>query len=82
MNRTHDTPVAQRPDRACAGQDPEIFFSDHKPDIALAIDLCNTCPHETDCLDWALTTGQTFGVLGGKTAGQRYTILKKRQEAS
>lgn len=69
-------PVAALDDRACAGANPEIFFSTKGADETLALDLCFACPHRQACLDWALETEQRFGILGGTTPDQRDRILR------
>lgn len=39
--------------------------------------VCETqCPVRSQCLEWALRTGQEYGILGGLTARQR----RSRQE--
>jgi len=93
VNRTHDTPaarstppVAQRPDRACAcaKADLALFFPGKTADGRTitgreALAICHICPHEADCLAWALETEQAHGIWGGKTADERYQILKSRE---
>jgi WhiB family redox-sensing transcriptional regulator len=69
-------PVAALEDRACAGINPEIFFSHDRIDEALALDLCDSCPHQHPCLEWALDTEQQFGIWGGATAEQRMRMIR------
>jgi WhiB family transcriptional regulator, redox-sensing transcriptional regulator len=64
-------PVAALPDRACAGADPEIFFPTTGGPATEAQALCNICPHQQPCLDWALETEQTFGIWAGTTPDER-----------
>lgn len=73
-------PVLDRPDRACAGMDPDVFFPDRGAAKAAdrARDVCRRCPVRQPCLDWALDTRQDHGVLGGTTPEERRTILKRR----
>jgi WhiB family redox-sensing transcriptional regulator len=82
-------PVALKPDRACNGADPEIFYP--RPALELAADLdarfdivihredakaiCRRCPHQRECLNWALATQQAFGIWGGKTPTERDRLL-------
>lgn len=60
----------------CATVDPEIFFPGRGQDSASAVAVCAWCPHRRPCAAWALETRQAFGIWGGMTAHQRYTILK------
>jgi WhiB family redox-sensing transcriptional regulator len=66
---------------ACRGQDTRIFF-EHE-DVRAARRLaalekarkfCHQCPIKRDCLDYAVATGQQFGVWGGLTAAERLEL--------
>jgi len=70
-------PVAAQPDRACAGEDPRIFFPDHRGHTGPAREICRRCPHRQPCLDWALQTGQTHGVWGGLSAEERHAMTQE-----
>lgn len=69
-------------DRAlCAEADPELFFpgnghADHAED---AKQVCRACPVKAECLDYALATGQEYGVWGGTSEQERRRM--KRQPA-
>lgn len=43
-----------------------------------ALRVCSKCPVITDCLEYAMTTRQSFGVWGGMTPRQRQTLRKAR----
>ena len=45
--------------------------------IADAKLVCNRCPVTTECLSWALNTGQDSGVWGGMSEDER-RALKRR----
>jgi WhiB family transcriptional regulator, redox-sensing transcriptional regulator len=77
----------------CKDEDPELFFpigeehtSGKTPTApvrlqhAKAKTVCARCPVVSDCLDWAVTTGQGFGVSGGMTPDER-RALKRRTPA-
>lgn len=68
-------PVALEPDRACAGADPAIFFPEQGGPASQAKALCAICPHRQACLDWALATGQSFGIWGGTSPDERARML-------
>lgn len=58
------------------GTMPDLFFPsgnslDTHVRTAQAKAVCQRCPVSETCLEWALTTGQDYGVLGGMTAQER-----------
>jgi WhiB family redox-sensing transcriptional regulator len=67
---------------ACNGQDTGIFF-DHEDTrgekratlLNNARSICANCTIRSGCLDYALDTGQQFGVWGGLTAPERAEII-------
>ena len=75
-------PVAVEPDRACAGEDPAIFFPEQGGPAYPAKAICNRCPHRQACLDWALDTGQAFGVWGGTSPDERARMALPGRSAS
>jgi WhiB family redox-sensing transcriptional regulator len=64
---------------ACLQHDPEMFFHE-KPSLQeKAKVVCNTeCPVRAKCLEWALSTREAHGVLGGLTPRERKTLLRIR----
>lgn len=67
---------------ACLGADPELFFpvGDGNPaitQIAIAKHVCQRCPVQRACLDWALAAG-VEGVWGGTDDAER-RLLRRRQ---
>jgi WhiB family redox-sensing transcriptional regulator len=75
-----------RPEAACRGLDPELFFS--SDDIANrqerlereaeAKAVCTRCTVRTDCLSYALDAGERYGVWGGLTAQERRALGRSR----
>jgi WhiB family transcriptional regulator, redox-sensing transcriptional regulator len=66
----------------CRDEDPELFFpvGNSGPAIAQIADaklVCNRCPVTTECLTWALDSGQDAGVWGGMSEDER-RALKRR----
>lgn len=55
----------------CSQVDPEIFFPVHGESAQAAQRICETCPVQQTCLQWALDHNENFGVWGGLTAEQR-----------
>ncbi|MDO4910249.1 MAG: WhiB family transcriptional regulator [Corynebacterium sp.] len=68
----------------CRDSDPELFFpvGNSGPalqQIAAAKLVCNSCPVTTECLDWALSTGQDAGVWGGMSEEERRVLKRKNR---
>lgn len=66
---------------ACVGEDPELFFpvgtlGPALRDTAAAKRVCARCPVRPECLEWALSTGQTSGVWGGTCEQERDALLR------
>lgn len=63
----------------CGGMDFATFFgavNDERPtmkrsEISAARRICSACPVKRECLQWALGTGEDFGVWGGTSGRQR-----------
>ena len=69
---------------ACRNEDPELFFAPGVGgpalvQIAEAKAVCGRCLVSTACLEWALGSGQDYGVFGGKTEDERREIRRKRR---
>jgi WhiB family redox-sensing transcriptional regulator len=68
---------------ACTGVDPDLFFppkGDSVPgeSATAAKAVCASCPVRDDCLQYALTTNQRYGVWGGMTWTERRGLRKTR----
>jgi WhiB family redox-sensing transcriptional regulator len=69
-------------DRAsCRDEDPELFFPIGTAGSALtqiesAKDICRRCPVMTECLAWALSSGQDAGIWGGLTEDERRLLRR------
>src|SRR5438093_6121715 len=64
-------------DAACRGLDPELFYAEGAAAVAHAKSLCNTCPVQMACLEWAVRR-EEFGVWGGTTARERSMMRRER----
>jgi WhiB family redox-sensing transcriptional regulator len=73
-------PVALHDDIACRGEDTTLFFPTSDWDIGPAIAICRRCPHQDECLQWALDTRQGYGIWGGTTPAQRRIMLRNRRD--
>jgi WhiB family redox-sensing transcriptional regulator len=69
----------------CRDTDPELFFPVGTTGLALtqiarAKEVCDECPVNSDCLEYALETNQDSGIWGGLDEEERRTI--RRQNVS
>jgi WhiB family redox-sensing transcriptional regulator len=70
---------------ACRTLPTKLFFATGTSDIARwdqerAKAVCKTCPVRNDCLEFALETGEAFGVWGGLNADERGVLKKAANE--
>lgn len=84
------TPVMSYPQQdgwaargACRHSDPELFFpvTGRGPALrqqAKAKRVCASCPVRIECLDYALQSGEGFGVWGGASEQER-RLMRRRQ---
>jgi hypothetical protein len=50
---------------ACRGKDPELWFPQQGDVAREAKAICATCPVQTECLNYAVTAAEDFGIWGG-----------------
>lgn len=67
---------------ACRRVDPDLFFpvSAGDPAAARAKKVCERCAVRSDCLSFAISTGQE-GVWGGTTDDERRTAAQRKRAA-
>lgn len=68
-----------RESAACRYEDPELFFpiredGPWRRQIEQARSVCNRCPVVGACGAWALRNGESDGMWGGMTPGERRTL--------
>ncbi|MFJ2262901.1 WhiB family transcriptional regulator [Streptomyces sp. NPDC087844] len=66
----------------CRTVDPDLFFPIGSTGPALvqiedAKSVCRRCPVREECLNWALDTGQSIGVWGGRSEAERRTLRRR-----
>ena len=72
---------------ACRDADPETFFpidetKPNGPRVTAAKAICSGCPVRAQCLDYALGSGQRWGIWGGLTTPERRAELRARRHAA
>lgn len=61
----------------CRDRDPDAFFPLTPEGERDAIRVCQGCPVQMDCLEFALEAKVRFGVWGGVTEKQRRTLERQ-----
>lgn len=69
-NRSWDTRAA------CSNMEADTFFDENM--TAEAKLVCAKCPVATECLEWALATGEKGGVWGGMDERERQKERRRR----
>jgi WhiB family transcriptional regulator, redox-sensing transcriptional regulator len=68
-----------RDDAQCRFADLDLFFPNSTvgiEEIQAAKELCQSCPVQSPCLDYALVTNQENGIWGGTTEGERRRLRR------
>lgn len=70
---------------ACLHADPELFFTDVFGAVAATLareakQCCAGCPVRADCLEWAISTGEAYGIWGGTTPDERRVIRARLRQ--
>lgn len=67
---------------ACRDEDPELFFplGDSGPALLQIEDakaICRSCNVLSDCLSWAMESGQDSGIWGGLSETERRALRRR-----
>jgi len=65
---------------ACRMLSTDIFYPASDGDAGRAKMVCDACPVEETCLEYALTMREPEGIWGGCTFTERRAILRRRRE--
>jgi len=71
---------------ACVGQDPSWWFPERGQNdiLDLALSICRQCNIKTECLAFAICTGEDEGIWGGTSGRERRhnrkTLLKRLKQ--
>jgi WhiB family redox-sensing transcriptional regulator len=61
----------------CRGVDPDLFYPDKGQSPEPAKRVCMKCEVRDSCLEFAMVTGERFGVWGGLSARERNKLRKR-----
>lgn len=62
----------------CLGVDPDLFFPERGASTREAKEVCRGCVVREQCLEFALTNGEKFGIWGGMSERERRRIRRQR----
>jgi WhiB family redox-sensing transcriptional regulator len=63
---------------ACRGANPDLFFPPKGGPATPAKAYCARCPVRPECLDYAITAGETHGIWGGLAERERRQVRAAR----
>lgn len=64
----------------CMETAPDAFFPERGESTAPAKAVCVGCPVRTECLNYAVTRNERFGVWGGLSERERRPLVRQLQE--
>jgi WhiB family transcriptional regulator, redox-sensing transcriptional regulator len=70
---------AWRDEALCRQVDPELFFPEKGGAVREAKRVCAGCPVREQCLAWAITHDQRYGVWGGLIVAERMQLRRQRE---
>ena len=62
----------------CLGVDPDLFFPERGASTREAKEVCRGCVVREDCLEYALSNGEKFGIWGGMSERERRRLRRAR----
>jgi WhiB family transcriptional regulator, redox-sensing transcriptional regulator len=62
----------------CLGVDPDLFFPERGASTKEAKGVCRGCEVRVDCLEYALSNGEKFGIWGGLSERERRRVRRQR----
>lgn len=77
IRNTHDeSPLAWQIDALCAQTDPESFFPEKGGSTREAKRICDSCEVRSECLEYALSNDERFGIWGGLSERERRKLRR------
>lgn len=62
----------------CLGVEPNLFYPERGASTREAKAVCRGCTVRDDCLEYALSNGEKFGIWGGLSERERRRIRRQR----
>ena len=66
----------------CRGADADLFFPERGASTRKAKSICTACEVRVECLEFAIVSGEKFGIWGGLSERERRKIRKERAIAA
>ncbi len=66
----------------CLGVDPNLFFPERGASTREAKEVCRGCVAREDCLEYALESGEKFGIWGGLSERERRRLRRSLAQTS
>jgi WhiB family redox-sensing transcriptional regulator len=66
----------------CRGADADLFFPERGASTRAAKGICKECSVREDCLEFAIVSGEKFGIWGGLSERERRRIRRQRAVAA
>ncbi len=66
----------------CTGANADLFFPERGASTRAAKAICRECAVRAECLEFAITTGEKFGIWGGMSERERRRVRRERQVAA
>ncbi len=63
---------------SCRGADADLFFPERGASTRKAKAICNECDVKEPCLEFAIVTGEKFGIWGGMSERERRRVRRER----
>ena len=66
----------------CKGANADLFFPERGASTRSAKAICRECQVRPECLEFAIVTGEKFGIWGGMSERERRRVRRDRQIAA
>jgi WhiB family redox-sensing transcriptional regulator len=72
-----DSQLSWQADALCAQTDPESFFPEKGGSTREAKKICSSCEVRGECLEYALSNDERFGIWGGLSERERRKLRRR-----
>lgn len=76
-----DNPFSWMDLGSCVGEDQDLWFPTEKSNAKTAKQICAACPVRLECLEYAVSANERYGVWGGLSYKERQAIRSYRRRA-
>jgi WhiB family redox-sensing transcriptional regulator len=74
--------MAWQDDANCKGANADLFFPERGASTRAAKAICRECRVRAECLEFAIETGEKFGIWGGMSERERRKVRRERHIAA